>query len=295
MTVRPAPRTRSIIVRANATEFTLLESLIKHLDSGGLSPELSYRLIALTNAPAEKLVPLVQQMVTHLRLLRPGDPLTVTADPRSEALLVVAQAGTLDQLEKIIRSLDTPSPYAEAEVLVVTLKQANAPQLASILQSMLRPAPPSQASQDARQLQEQVRRLKVQDEKGNIVLLDLSKPIRVMADPLQGGQGGGNRLILSSTADNLKALSAVVGMMDSVPLTEGVTVRLVRLQFADAAAVMQTLTAIFQQGSRLAVGPGGAAQPAGEAGKALIHPLNVAMDTRANALILSGRQESLDL
>ncbi|HZO56709.1 MAG TPA: secretin N-terminal domain-containing protein, partial [Bryobacteraceae bacterium] len=247
MTVVAEPRTRSIIVRAKPTEFTLLESLINQLDSPGATPELSYRLIPLTNAPPEDVVPLVREMVSQLRLLRPGDPLTVTPDPRSDSLLVIAQAGTLEQLEKIIRSFDTPSPYAEAEVLVVTLKQANAPQLASILQSMLRPAPPNQASQEARQLQEQVRRLKVRDEKGNTVLLDLSKPIRVMADPLQGGQGGGNRLILSSTADNLKALGAVVGMMDSVPLRDA-EVKIFRLKHASATRMAPLLQSVFAEG-----------------------------------------------
>ncbi|HTD87054.1 MAG TPA: secretin N-terminal domain-containing protein [Candidatus Binatia bacterium] len=247
MTVVAEPRTRSIIVRAKPTEFTLLESLVKQLDSPGATPELSYRLIPLTNAPPEDVVPLVNQMVTQLRLLRPGDPLSVTPDQRSDSLLVIAQSGTLDQLEKIIRSFDTPSPYAEAEVLVMTLKQANAPQLASVLQNMLRPAPPSQATAEARQLQEQVRRLRVQDDKGNAILLDLSKPIRVMADPLQGGQGGGNRLILSSTSDNLKALSAVVTMMDAVPLGD-TEVKIFRMKHATATRIAPLLQSVFSEG-----------------------------------------------
>ncbi|HKQ36496.1 MAG TPA: secretin N-terminal domain-containing protein, partial [Verrucomicrobiae bacterium] len=247
MTVVAEPRTRSIIVRAKPTEFTLLESLVKQLDSPGATPELSYRLIPLTNAPPEDVVPLVSQMVTQLRLLRPGDPLSVTPDQRSDSLLVIAQSGTLDQLEKIIRSFDTPSPYAEAEVLVMTLKQANAPQLAAILQNMLRPAPPSQATAEARQLQEQVRRLRVMDDKGNAILLDLSKPIRVMADPLQGGQGGGNRLILSSTADNLKALSSVVTMMDAVPLGD-TEVKIFRMKHASATRIAPLLQSVFAEG-----------------------------------------------
>jgi type II secretion system protein D len=306
MTVVAEPRTRSIIVRAKPTEFTLLESLIRQLDSPGATPELSYRLIRLTNSPPEDVVPLVQQMVTQLRLMRPGDPLSVMPDSRSDSLLVIAQPGTLDQLEKIVRSFDTPSPYAEAEVLVITLKQANAPQLASILQSMLRPAPPSQSTQEARQLQEQIRRLKVQDEKGNIVLLDLSKPIRVMADPLQGGQGGGNRLILSSTADNLKALSAVVGMMDSVPLGE-TEVKLFRLKHASATRIAPLLQSVFAEGPpvpgteglntqitrlRAALEPDKApitAQPKSRA--ALI----VQADDTANILIIAARADTLPL
>jgi type II secretion system protein D len=294
MTVVAEPRTRSIIVRAKPTEFTLLESLIKQLDGPGMSPELNYRLVRLTNAPPDKLVPLVQQMVSQLRVLRPGDPLTVTGDPRSQSLLVVAQEGALNQLENIIHSLDTPAPYSEAEVLVVALKKTAAAQLATVLQNMLKPGTAGEATAEARELQEQVRRLKIQDDQGKSILLDLSKPIKVMADPVSSGVGG-NRLILSSTAENLKALAAVVEMMDAVPLTEGVNVRIVRLQHADASAVMQTLNSVFQQGSRLAVGPAGIAQPEGDSGKALVYPLNVALDSRANAIILSGRKESLDL
>ena len=79
--------------------------------------------------------------------------------------------------------------------------------------------------------------------------------------------------------------------MDTVPLTEGVNVKLIHLQFADAATVSQTLTTIFSQGQRLGVGPSGRAEPEGTAGKALVNPLNVAVDTRSNSLILSGQKE----
>ena len=45
--------------------------------------------------------------------------------------------------------------------------------------------------------------------------------------------------MLTSTSDNLKALAAVVEMMDSVALSEGVDVKIVRLARADADAVAQ--------------------------------------------------------
>ncbi len=298
-TISPAPkitvvaesRTRSVIVRAKATDFTLLETLIKQLDVVGLSSQLEFRLVVLTNAPPEKIAPLVQQMVTQLSLIRPGEPLTVMPDLRAHGLLVVARDTVLTQVERMIHSLDTPSTYAEAEVLVLSLKKASAAQLAVVLQSMVKPGTAGELTSEARELQEQVRRLKVQNDTGGSVLLDLTKPIKIMSDPV----GGGNRLILSSTADNLKALAAVVDIMDSVPLIEGVNVKFVRLEFADAASVSQTLTTIFTQGQRLATGPGGHAEPEGAPGKALVNPLNIAIDPRSNALILSGQKESLEL
>jgi type II secretion system protein D len=296
MTVVAEPRTRSVIVRARPTDFTLLESLIKQLDSAGQAAQLEFRLVLLTNAPPDKTLPLVQQLVTQHNVVRPGDPLTVTMDARSRGLLVVARSNVIDQVERMIRSLDTPSSFNEAEVLVVTLKKANAGQLAVVLQNMLKPGATGELTPEARELQEQLRRLRIQNDAGQAVTLDLTRPIRISADPATGGAGGGNRLLLTSTPDNLKALAAVAAMMDNPAVIEGVDVRLIVLQRADASTVSQTLTTIFAQGRQLATGPGGAgAQPEGTNGAALVNPLNVAADPRSNTLILSGRKETLDL
>ncbi|MBN2508403.1 MAG: hypothetical protein JXQ71_17125 [Verrucomicrobia bacterium] len=309
LTVVPEPRTRSVIVRAKPSDFPLVEKLINQLDAAGLMAQLDFRVVSLTNAEPEKVVALVQDMVKQMAVVRPGDPLTVSVNPRSRGLLLVARPNVLERIEQMVRALDVPSEFAEAEVLVVSLKRARAPQLAGILQAMLRPGAQNELTPEARELQEQVRRLKIKNDAGQEVVLDLSKPIKILADPQTGagaatgpaaaaagaGSAGGNRLILTSTADNLKALRAVIEMMDSVPIVEGVDVKLVSLKFADAATVSQTLNSIFTLGRRLAATPVGTGEPESGEGKALVHMLNVAADSRLNTLILSGRAETLDL
>ncbi|MEN9676502.1 MAG: putative type secretion system protein precursor, partial [Verrucomicrobiota bacterium] len=294
ITVVAEPRTRSVIVRARPTDFALMESLIRQLDTAGETAQMQFRIVPLKNAPPEKLLPLVQQMVTQLTAARPGDPVNVAVDSRGRGMVVIARDSMATQVEKIIQSLDTPTPNVEAEVQIVPLKKANAVQLAAVLQGMLRPGSTGESTTEARELQEHVRRLKVPGRDGQTALLDLTQPIKIATDPT-AGNGGGNRLILTSTPDNLRALVAVIEQMDSVPVLDGVKVRLIKLENADAATVSQTLTTIFTQGRALAVGPGGpGAQPA-EQGKALVQPLNVAVDARSNTLILSGQQDSLDL
>ncbi len=294
VTVVADPRSSSVIVRAKPTDFILLESLIKQLDAPGISSQLEFRLVPLTNAQPDKVLPIVEKMIAQLGTVRPGEPVTVTADPRSHGIMVVARENILNQVEKMITSLDTPSSYAESEVLLVPLKQASAPQLASILQTMLKPGNQGDYTPEARELQDQVRRLKIRNEDGKSVLLDLTKPINIMADPSQGSNGG-NRLILASTPDNLAALQAVVKMMDTVPTSEGVSIKIYHLENADATSVSQTLSTIFQQAKQFATGPAGNTQPEGLTGKALVNPINVAVDLRSNSLILGGRKETLDL
>ncbi|KAF0179089.1 MAG: type II and III secretion system protein [Limisphaerales bacterium] len=292
ITVVAEQRTRSVVVRARPTDFALMESLIKQLDGAGQAAQLDFRSVPLTNAPPEKVLPLVQQMVTQLNLIRPGEPLTVVIDPRSRGLLVVAREAVIVQVEKMIQSLDKPAPYIEAEVMVFALKKANAAALALVLQNMIRPGPQGTQSLEARELQEQIRRLRVLGDNGEAVTLDLTKPIKISAD----GAGGGNRLVLTSTPDNLKALAAVVELMDTPQVVEGVNVRIIKLQHADAASVLTTVQSIFTQGRTLATGPGGpGAQPEGLTGKALVNPVGIGVDARSNTLILSGQMESIEL
>lgn len=294
ITVVADARTRSIIVRARPTDFALMESLIKQLDKAGQMAQLEFRIVPLTNAPPQRVLPMVQQMVTQMNTTRPGESITVALDSLSRGLLVIAREVTGAQVEKMIRSLDKPAEFAEAETKIISLKKANASQLALILHNLLKPDSRGDASVSARDLQEQISRLKITSDGTNTVLLDLNKPIKIEADS-PTGTGGGNRLLITSTPDNLKALSEVVDLMDSVPVLEGVDVRFIKLQHAEATSVSQTLTTIFTQGKALAMGPGGpGAEPAGE-GKALVGTLNVAMNARGNTIIISGHQESLDL
>lgn len=294
MTIVAEPRTRSLIVRAKATDFILLETLLKQLDAKGANARLSFRLVRLQHADPSKIVPLVSQMINQLGLTRPGDPVSVTADLRTRSIFAVGRETMLDEVEGVIKGLDTAPAFAQAEVLMIPLKNTVASQLATILQNMLRPGAAGETTTENRELQEQVRSLRVKNEQGQEVVLDLSKPIRVMADSAPGGRGG-NRLILSSTADNLKALAAVVEMMDTVAVVEGVLFRVQRLENADAQTVSETLAQIFTQGARLAAGPAGPAEPASEAGRALSSPLNIAVDRRSNSLILSGKAAAMAL
>ncbi len=289
-------RTRSLIARGSAADLKNLEGVIRQLDVAGVVAELGYRVTPLRHSSADKLLPLVSQVVTQLNLVRPGDPVTVIRDPRGGALFLVGRTNLLDRVAGIVADLDSPGDYAETQVRLIPLKNAQAPQLAALLQEMLRPAPAgarAQASTEARELQEQVRRLRILGDDGQPVALDLDQPVKILADPVQGSGAGSNRLLLASTPANLRALEVLVAMMDTVPLMEGITARLVHLKHADATAVSQMLNSIFQQGQRMADPAGRRAQGGARAGGLLASGVNVAVDRRSNTLILSGSEESL--
>ncbi|MEY4689979.1 MAG: putative type secretion system protein precursor [Verrucomicrobiota bacterium] len=289
-TVVPESRSRSLLVRASAKDFSIIEALVKQLDTANPAADLSHRLITLTHTPPSKITPLVQQLVQQLSAQHPGDPLTVLPYGRSKGLLVVAREPLIAQVEKMIKTLDTPSEDAEAEVRVFTLKQSAAPAMATTLQNLLRPGAAGEAGSEARELQEQVRKLNIRGDSGDPVALDLQRPIKITADPSDG-----NRLLITSTPKNLEALGKVVEMLDQIGSAEAADFAVVALLHADARTTGQTLTAIFTQGARLGTRQDGPGKPEAGSARALASPLNVTPDSRLNALILSGRKDSIEL
>ena len=289
-TVVPEPRSRSLLVRASAKDFSIIEALVKQLDTANPAADLSHRLITLTHTPPAKISPLVQQLVQQLSAQHPGDLLTVLPYGRSKGLLVVAREPLIAQVEKMIKTLDTPSEDAEAEVRVFTLKQSAAPAMATTLQNLLRPGIAGEAGSEARELQEQVRKLNIRSDSGDSVALDLQRPIKITADPSDG-----NRLLITSTPKNLEALAKVVEMLDQIGSAEAADFAVVALLHADARTTGQNLTAIFAQGAKLGTRQDGPGKPEAGSARALASPLNVTPDARLNALILSGRKDSIEL
>ncbi|MHC4293980.1 MAG: secretin N-terminal domain-containing protein [Planctomycetota bacterium] len=291
-------QTNAVVVTAAPEKMDEIAHLIKQLDAEGVAPQLEFRIYPLEHAMPTKILPALQQMLAQVEKMRPGEPIDVQADERTRSVIVTAKGNVFEQIEKIVKSLDEPPAAPEAEILIIPLKRADAKALADVLNEMLRPSGETQVTPEARALQEQVRRLRVRSTTGReIPELDLTKPIKIQADPAQ--PQGSNALVITSTADNLKALEAIVEVMDVAPIIEGVKVRILLLQHADAANVMKTLQEVFEQGLKLAGKQGtsvaGKAVPETTSGKALVHQFNVSADVRTNALIISGLEESIAL
>ncbi len=300
VTVTALANTDAVVVSATAEKMEEVDHLIQQLDKEEVAPQLEFRIYPLENAQPAKLMPVLQQMLNQVRQMRPGEPLNVQADERTRSIIVTARGPMFDQVETIIKTLDKKPAFAETEVLIIPLKHADATRLATVLTDMLRPSATAQVTPEARALQEQVRLLKVRSADGRVIpQLDLTKPIKITADPTLANAQGSNALLISSTPDNLKAMAAIVGVLDRVPLAEGTKVRVVHLKNADAESVADVLKDIFTQGQRLGgkeqTSVEGKAEPDSVTGKALTNPLNVSADLRTNSLVLSGIEESLAL
>ena len=287
----PDLRTRSVIIRAEALDFEYIDVLVENLDKPSLS-EVDMKFYELRNAKPEVAADYLRVYFTELKVTSPGEFLDVTPDTRTKSVVVLARPDMFDQISEIIKRIDVPPAFAEAEVEIIELRKANAENLAQIIQRMLRPdASQGGLTDEAETLIEQVQKLNITNGEGQPIQLDLTQPIKIF-----GESGDGvNRVLLTSTAENMIALKELVRIMDTVSVLDGVTIRIVALSFADAENVRDTLDNIFSQSQALGQGPGGRAEPEGSGGKALVNELNLGVDDRTNSIIMSGDPDTVDL
>jgi len=298
VSIAALPQTNAVVVTAVQEKMDEIGKLIAQLDTPEVTPDLEFRVYPLENVSPGKILPALRNMIGQIQKTRPEDPINVEADERTRSVIVSAKAKVFDQVEKIVKKLDEAPIHRAAEVLIIPLKKADARSLATVLNEMLRPSAEAVVTPEARALQEQIKLLRVRTAMGEeIPDLDLTKPIKIQADPAQ--TQGSNSLMITSTPDNLKAMQAIVEIMDTVPIGEGVKVRLIHLKNADAPSVMTVLREIFAQGQQLSGRKGtsvaGKAVPESVTGKALVHQFNVSADVRTNTLVISGVEESIAL
>ncbi len=299
VTVTALDGTNAVVVTATQEKMPEVTSLIKQLDVESVAGQQQFKLFPLKNASAQKVLPVLSQMLQPIRAARPTQPINISAEPASNSIVVATQAPVLEEIAKMLEMLDSVPPFKSAEMMILPLKNADAPALAATLTDILTPGTNQSQTPEAKALQEQIRLLSLAKGKEGLPQLDLSKPIKISSDPVRSGGPGSNSLIVSSTPENLTALTEIVSLLDTVPVAAGVKLQLIHLQNADSASVMTLLNDVFKQGRQLAGRPGtpqaGKAVPDSVTGQALTNVLNVSVDARTNTLVLAGSEETIAL
>ncbi len=286
----------SLIIACTLGLFQDIRETVDQLDALAPAAGQGIFIIELENiAPQE-----AQRVIETMGLHRPADdsvsklvtePIRISILEGRNAVIVIANPGDRDTIVGLLKALDAEPKLGDADVRVVHLKNAAAPALARILAEVLSPSAQQVETPIARALQEQVRRLAVQRDgiDDEVIALDLTKPIRVVADP------GMNALIISSTPANARAVADLAAMFDALPITDAVAVQIFPLDNIPAAQFVRIVNDLFQQGKALAnvAGTNLRGVPGGVVGRALLEEIAITVDERTNTVIVAGKEDSV--
>lgn len=145
MRVVPDDRLNSLVVSTSARSFTVVEEILKNLDRKVAPEYREIRLMDLKNASAPRLSAILQKMmdarVDRLQKTQPQsadlERVIITADERTNQLLIAAGADSFDVIKSLLVDLDTERLLDESSVEVVPVKKANMDRLVGAISQIL--------------------------------------------------------------------------------------------------------------------------------------------------------------
>ena len=261
----------TLIVSGPTAIFTRVDSVIKSLESGPVMPATSLRMFRLTQARAESVAPMLREvLVARMQEGLGGDEeavdrlLTVTADRKTNTLIVSAPDTVMPIAEQLVKTLDaSASVIGDPTVRVRPLTFADATIVATALQQAI-PSMTSTATGDV---------------------------VDVKVVPATGA----NALLLVGIPEDITEVETLIEPLDARPATDAVDARTFELVHADAAKVAPIVQTLLddQQDSDPRILMERIRRSRGMVD--LTPKIRVEADDRTNSLIVSGPAQTVTL
>lgn len=272
LSVSVEPNTRTIIVSGPGEAFVQVEALLEDLDGSPARPESAVKLYKLQHARADRLQPLLQDLLTTrlreqqqvsggLGVADVASLLSVSAEPATNTLIISAPPVAQELAQSLIDALDTDEVGAAAPVVrVVPLSYGRSDQIAPQLERAI-----------------------------DALVLPSGGEVRVSS------VGGANALLLTGSQNDLELVGTLVDDLDTPPFDpEAVGVQTFELKHADAERVGPVIERLLEQQRE--------SNPfilrelmRRDPTAAQVTPVRVEVDSSTNALLVTGPSKMVEL
>jgi type II secretion system protein D len=269
VTVTTEPISGTLVVSGPKEIFAKVDEVMKGVGGGEL-PSTAMRTYRLEKAKAETLAPMLRQILASRVRQEVPDAATeldrlleVTADPRSNSLIISAPLSMTVLADELVKQLDAGSVAGDPIVRVRPLTFADANAVAASLSQAL-PSVISKATGSA-------------------------MAVKVIA------AGGANSLLLVGLSPDLDEVEKLIEPMDARPANDAVDAKTIPLKYADAAKIAPTVERLLndQQETDPRIILERLRRSRGQADAA--PKVRVEADARTNSLIVSGPQRVVAL
>jgi type II secretion system protein D len=299
----PVVRPNSIIIIAPDSVMESILELARNLDQP-IDPTFEVQVFRLQNAVASQVETAIEDFFEGRAGL--GKRVKVTADIRTNSLIVQARPGELAEVKLIISKMDKDDAKAVNQMKMIPLRHAAADELATFLstaiQSVLNPAQQQTGfggggfagGQAAQQLRDS--KAVVLEFLGNGQNAERLLRSGLLTDIRFNGDVRTNTLIITAPKQSLPLLEELVRMLDQ-PSAAVAEIKLFQIRNADAQSIVDLLTQLFsnqtqqgqgQQNQQLGIQIAGAQ----DSSSSLV-PLRFQADVRTNSVLAVGGADAL--
>jgi type II secretion system protein D len=294
--VIPVGTPNAILILAPQAAMESITDLARQLDQPA-DPQEEVDVFPLANAVASQVVALLEDFYEERAGL--GPRVVVSADIRTNTVIVHARPRDLEEVRLIIRRIDRDQSRAASQLRVIPLKHAAADELAEFLtttiQGIINPAQQqaaaggfgaaaTQGAQELRDTKAVVLEFLTTD--GNaqrLIRSGLLSDVRVTADLRS------NSVTVAAPQQTMKLMEELIYILDQ-PSATVAEIKVFQLEKADATTAVTLLTELFSSDDEDALGI--AIAGAEDASSSLI-PLRFSVDSRTNTVVAIGGAEAL--
>ncbi len=283
--VAPETRIEQIVAIAEAID----------VKQAGIPDEVM--IFQVKNRNASEAAVQLEELITALRQQQGADAakeFQITPNDANGTIMIVGPVSQRDTIQMLLEQIDAEAQpgFGELKLVAFPLLNADPDDLVQIFEDMLK------ATDRAEGVTEQIRRLvMLRRIPGEPVVelppLNLEKTLRLIPDK------GTNSVLVATVEENIDPIGEIIAVLDDLPLSVEMGIRIFPLHFADAETVAESLEKMFEQGKDLPKAAPGTestkAVPVSPEGEALVYNVDIVPDLRTNTVFVFGRQLQLSL
>ena len=261
--VVPDDRLNSLVISTSPRSFAVVEEILRNLDREVAPEYREIRTMDLKNASAPRIAAILQRLMdARVERLQKTQPQTadlerviVTADERTNQLLVAASADGFDVIKSLLGELDSERLMEESSVEVVPVQKANLDRLTGAITQILNRRYAELSPEVARRV----------------------KPL-VIADPRTSS------LLVAGGPEDGALVRQIVTKLDEIPANAAIGVQVLPL----AAARAETIAPRLQQLMRERANSLGTSETPADA-------VSIVPDVASNSLIIASSAENYEV
>lgn len=249
--VSASPGGTAIIVAAPAESMGLIDQFVAMIDQSPVTDRLSIRRYALQNARAQQLSQTIQQLMDAQRQGPNASELPqarLVPDARTNSLLVTASETQHSEIKRLLETADSSAEEPGMKLAIIPLQQASPDTVRRIVEEVLIGRDQAKASK-----------------------------IRISADD------SSSLFVVRAQEEDIDEVRRIVAQVDSAE-TNGLPVRTVKLERADAQQVATALQRFFSERAQVSSRPG----------QRVRNRVAVVGDVRSGSLVVSSSDEDFE-
>ena len=276
VSVTPLVKPNALLLIGWGEAVQAMLELIGKLDTP-VPANTQFDVFRLRHAPADSVTTAITDFFDAREGL--GPKVFTLADIRSNSVIAYAAPRDMEEIRRLVESLDIPTSEAVNQAKVIAVQNAIAADLATTLLEAIQGADGTDAAAPSAILE----LLTLDEGRQQMVRSGILTNIRITANPRN------NTLIVSGPSESLPLVEELIRQLDTPGAVS--QIKVFRIVNGDAGSLVQMLRSLLPSQSGAGTGP----QLPSAKGETSLAPLRFSVDTRTNSIIAAGSEGDLTI